>query len=190
MGIVPPVQHCPVQSEQGSQFHQRPDQVVRDVRHPEGGRSREELREEVDVDRPVAGLAEGVGPVTSKFDLDGDARRLAGDGIKPCLDEGAVVDEPPVAVHADRLGVVEAAHQRPAEAVDQPLDDVPRIALRIYIGSDAENETLAHVALQSAAEFANRQGNLHPKVPNASLIRSPAPGREYSIRPNQKDISS
>lgn len=178
IGIVPPVQHYPVQCEQGSQFPQRPDQVVRDIRQPEGVRSREELREGVDVDRPVAGLAEGVGPVTSKLDLNGDARRLAGDGIKPCLDEGAVVDELPVAVHADRLGVVEAAHQRPAEATDQPLDDVPRIALRIYVGPDAENETLAHVAPQSAAEFANRQENLHPKVPHASLIRSSVSGRE------------
>jgi hypothetical protein len=163
MGIVPPVQHCPVQSEQGSQFPQRPDQVVRDARQPEGVRSREELREKVDVGRPVAGLAQGVGPVTSKFDLDSDARRLAGDGIKPCLNEGTVVDEPPVAVHADRLGIMEPAHQRPAEAVDQPLDDVPRVAFRIHVGADAENEALAHVAPRCAAGFTDRQGTVIPR---------------------------
>jgi hypothetical protein len=146
MGVVPPARHCPIQGKQGSQFPQRLDQVVRDLLQPEDGRSREKLREEVDVGRPVTGLAEGVGPIPSKLDLNGDARRLAGDGIEPRLDEGAVVDEPPVAVHADRFGIVKAAHQRPAEAVDQSLDDVPRIALRIYVGPDAENETLAHVA--------------------------------------------
>jgi hypothetical protein len=127
------------------------------------------LREEVDVGCPVAGLAEGVGPIPSKLDLDGDARRLAGDGIEPRLDEGAVVDEPPVTVHADRLGVVEAAHQRPAEAVDQPLDDVPRIALRIHVGPDAENEALTHVAPHCAARFTERQGHLHPGVLHGPL---------------------
>ena len=104
------------------------------------------MREKVDVGRSVAGLAQGIGPVPSKRDLDGDARRLAGAGIKPCLYEGAVIDEPPVTVHADRLGVVEAAHKCPAEAVDQPLDDVPRIALRVHVGPDAKNKALAHVA--------------------------------------------
>jgi hypothetical protein len=178
MGIAPPVRPRLIQGEQSDQFPQRSGQVGCDIRQSEDGRSRDELREEVDVGRSVAGLAEGVGPVTPKLDLDDDARRLAGDGIKPCLDEGAVIDEPPVAVHADRLGVVEAAHQHPAEAVDQPLDDVARIALRIHVGPDAENETLAHVAPQSAAGFASRQGNLHPKVPHASLIHSLVQGRE------------
>jgi hypothetical protein len=143
--IAPPVRHRPIQGEQGGQFLQRPGQIIRNLHQPEGGRSGEEMREKVDVGRSVAGLAQGVGPVPSKRDLDGDARRLAGAGIKPCLYEGAVVDESPVAVHADRLGVVEAAHQRPTEAVDQALDDVPRIALRVHVGPDAENEALTHV---------------------------------------------
>jgi len=77
----------------------------------------EQLCEKVDVSRPIADLSERIGPITPKFDLDGDAYRFAGSRIEHRLDEGAIVNELPAAVHTNRLGTVETTYRYSTKAV-------------------------------------------------------------------------
>src|SRR5690349_7241361 len=117
MGSVPLSQHCLMQREQSGQFPQWLDQIGRNIRQFKSAQSWNELCEEVDVGCPIADLLERIGPITSKFDLDGDAYRFAGSRIEHRFDEGAVVNELSAAVHTNRLGMMEATYQYSTEAM-------------------------------------------------------------------------